>query len=269
MAFTTQARGLLAGALLAAALLAPATVLANGTIGEHVKEFENHLDDYAADVAKLDGKLDALADRYAEGKDVAAGVEAFVEAWEAVKYHGAVERVATPLYPPIWQAIGGLRQAVKQGKDPEVVRARAEELTAVLHQGLGGLKLKAQMVESGQARQTATEEHAGGPETAFARIREKLDHALEEYADGHADDAKGHIQDAYFNHFEGLEGGLIEQDPELVAHLEEAFNAGLPSLINDGAPLTEVRAKAKAMKESLARAEQLLAQSDKDHGEVF
>lgn len=269
MAFTTQARGLLAGALLAAALLAPATVLANGTIGEHVKEFENHLDDYAADVAKLDGKLDALAERYARGEDVAAGVEAFVEAWEAVKYHGAVERVATPLYPPIWQAIGGLRQAVKQGKDPEVVRARAEELTAVLHQGLGGLKLKARMTETGQGQAAAQDNRGDGPKAAFDRIREALDHAVAEYAEGHTDDAKQHIHDAYFNHFEGLEGGLIEQDPALVSRLEEDFNGSLPNLIDEDAPVSKVRAKAKAMKESLARAEQLLAQSDKDHGEVF
>jgi uncharacterized protein with von Willebrand factor type A (vWA) domain len=250
-------------------LLVPALALGHGEAGDHVQEFQAHIDDYQADVAKLAGKLDALAERHARGKDVTGDVEAFVEAWEQVKYHAAVEKVASPLYPAIWQAIGGLRQAVKQDKGPEAVRARAEALTAVLHEGLGGLKLKAQMVRSGEAGQTAQAKPSGGPAAEFARIREELDHAVEEYTDGHTDDAKQHVRDAYFNHFEGLEGRLIEQDAELVAGLEEAFNAELLGLINDNAPADRVRDKVEAMKATLAEAEKLLKQAGEDHGEVF
>lgn len=257
------ARGLLLGLL-----LAPALALGHGEAGDHVQEFEKHIDDYQADVAKLADKLDALAERHTRGKDVASDVEAFVEAWEEVKYHAAVEKVASPLYPAIWQAISGLRQAVKGDKGPEVVRERTEALTAVLHEGLGGLKLKARMAQSGNGGQAA-DRQAGTPAAEFARIREELDHAVEEYADGHAEDAQQHIQDAYFNHFEGLEGGLIEQDAEMVAGLEEAFNAELPGLINDNAPVARVRDKVEAMKATLAEAEKLLKQAGGDHGEVF
>ena len=268
MAFGFGGRGWLAGTLLAAALLTPSAALAHGEAGEHVAEFQEHLDDYAADVDKLTGKLDALAERAARGEDVTPDVEAFVEAWEDVKYHAAVEKVATPLYSPIWQAIGGLRQAVKQDEGAAAVRARTEQLAAALHEGLGGLKLKARMTDAGEG-QPAAEGDGGGPHAAFGRIREALDHAVEEYGEGHADDAKGHIQDAYFNEFEGLEGGLIEQDPELVSRLEEDFNGTLPNLINGGAPVAEVRAKVEAMKASLAEAEKLLEQAEGDHSEVF
>ena len=259
----------LVGGVLVAACLAPAPALAHGETGEHVQEFRKHMDDYAADVRKLEQKLDALAERAARGEDVAEDVQAFVKAWKAVKYHAAVEKVATPLYPAIWQAISGLRKAVKADQPAEVVRARSEALAAVLHQGLGGLKLKARMAKSGQGAPTAAGKPSAGPEAELARIREELDHAVEEYADGRAEEAIQHIRDAYFNHFEGLEGGLIEQDPDLVVGLEEAFNAGLPGLVNGGAPVERVRSKVEAMKETLARAGGLLERAGEDHGEVF
>ena len=261
--------GLLAGGLLIGALAAPATALAHGEAGEHVAEFQDHLDDYEADVRKLDERLEALADRYARGKAGADDVKAFVEAWETVKYHAAVEKVATPLYPGIWQAISGLRQAIKAGEAPKVVRARTEAVAAALREGLGGLKLKAQTAKTGEGGQTTGEAQDSGPAAAFARIREQLDDAVAEYADGHGEDAKQHIHDAYFNQFEGLEGDLIEQDPELVARLEEDFNGALPNLIDEGAPVSEVRRKAEAMKKALAEAEKLLEQAEGDHSEVF
>ncbi|KPV41085.1 hypothetical protein AN478_04000 [Thiohalorhabdus denitrificans] len=259
---------ILAGGLLAGALLTPGLALGHGEKGEHVEEFQDHLDDYGADVRKLGRHLDTLAERYAQGEDVAAEVDGFVEKWEAVQYHAAVEEVATPLYPPIWQAISGLRQAVEEGEDPGVVRERADRLTAALHEGLGGLKLKAGMEGDGASR-AAEGDKAAGPEASFARIREGLDHAVEEYADGHSEDAKKHIHDAYFNEFEGLEGGLIEQDPDLVARLEEDFNGELPGLIDQGAPVEEVRAKVDEMKDALGRSEELLKEADKDQNEVF
>ncbi|MFP4560610.1 MAG: hypothetical protein ACLFRB_08160 [Thiohalorhabdus sp.] len=259
----------LAGGLLAGVLMAPGLALGHGEKGEHVEEFQDHLDDYAADVRKLGRHLDTLAEQYAQEEDVAAEVEGFVEKWEAVQYHAAVEEVATPLYPPIWQAISGLRQAVEDEEDPSVVRQRADRLTAALHEGLGGLKLKAEIEEDRGSRQASGGDQAGDPEASFARIREELDHAVEEYSDGHADDAKQHISDAYFNEFEGLEGGLIEQDPDLVARLEEDFNGELPGLIDGDAPVEEVRAKVEEMKDALARSEELLQGADKDENEVF
>jgi hypothetical protein len=256
------------GALILGLLLAPAPAFAHGEAGDHVAEFQKHLDDYEADVAKLEDRLDALAEAYAQGEAGEAEVDAFVDAWEDVRYHAAVEKVAMPLYPPIWQAIGGLRQAVKGDEPAAAVRSRTHALAAALREGLGGLKLKARM-ERTEGAKTAAEAGDSGPAAAFARIREALDHAVEEYAEGHDADARQHIRDAYFNDFEGLEGGLIEQDPELVAGLEEDFNGALPNLIRDDAPVAEVRAKVDAMKQDLARAEALLEQAGEDHGEVF
>jgi len=99
-------------------------------------------------------------------------------------------------------------------------------------------------------------------------LAKQIDRVVEAHRDGD-DDAKSLIEDAYFNNFEGLEGGLIEQDPDLVADLEKDFNAHLLGLINGGVPEAEVQAKVDAMKDKLDRAEKLLEQAGDDHGEVF
>lgn len=263
------ARALLTGFLLTVVPAFPLTALATGEAGEHVKDFQDHIGDYAADVHQLDQELDAIAERYAQGKEVRSEVAAFVESWEEVKYHGAVEEVTSSLYPPIWQAIGGLRQAVKAEESPETVRERTDRLSAALHQGLGGLKVKAQLAKAGDGS-----EEAAGPDEpdsgkAFQDIRDHLDQAVAEYKEGNADRAKSLIQDAYFNRFEGLEGVLIEQDADLVTRLEQAFHADLPGLINQEAPVAEVREQTEGMKEALAKAEELYQQAESDEDEVF
>ncbi|MFA9462387.1 hypothetical protein [Thiohalorhabdus methylotrophus] len=262
---------LLVGALLTGALLVPSLAFGHGEKGEHVEEFREHIDDYEAGVRKLTGQLEALAATYAEGQDVSDKVEGFVDAWKSVKYHAAVEEVATPLYPPIWQAISGLRQAVKKDEGPEAVRKQAARVTAALNQGLGGIKLRANLkdgtdMHSDHGRE---ESEAHGPAASFDRIREHLDHAVSDYAEGNKREAKALIRDAYFNEFEGLEGGLIEQDPELVVQLEEAFNAELPGLINEGAPVDRVRSKVESMKQALMKSEEILKQADQGDSEVF
>lgn len=257
----------LAIGLLLGAVLVPAAALAHGEKGEHVASFQDHLDDYEADVEELASRLDELVERYRRDSE-AVDVDELVEAWEEVEYHAAVEEVATPLYPAIWQAIGGLRQAVKNGEDAETVRAKADRMVAALREGLGGLKLKARMQKA-----TGTEgpdgDTASGPHAAFERIRQHLDEAVAAYDGGDPEEAKALIRDAYFNAFEGLEGGLIEEDPALVARLEEAFNAGLPGRINEGAATAKVRAKVASMKEELAEAEALLEGSGEEDSEVF
>ncbi|MFB6358534.1 MAG: hypothetical protein ABEJ96_05935, partial [Thiohalorhabdaceae bacterium] len=54
----------LAAGLLLAAVLAPTTALAHGEEGDHVASFQDHLDDYEADVEKLASRLDKLVERY-------------------------------------------------------------------------------------------------------------------------------------------------------------------------------------------------------------
>ena len=252
---------------LAAAL--PATAQAHGEVGEHVEEFHKHLDDYARDVQALAKQIDRVVEAHRDGDDDAAkAAKELAHQWEEVKYHAAVEQQTSPLYAPIWQALVGLREAIQDDKDAQTVHQRGEQLKAALHQGLGALKLKADMPDHGAADSGKT--HADeGVHATLKRIRDHLDQAVAEYADGHADDAKSLIEDAYFNNFEGLEGDLIEQDPDLVADLEKDFNAHLLGLINGGVPEAEVQAKVDAMKDKLDRAEKLLEQAGDDHGEVF
>ncbi len=263
------ARALLTGFLLTAVPAFPLSALATGEPGEHIEDFQDHIEDYTSDVDRLAQELDAIAERYGQGEEVDSDVAAFVESWEEVRYHAAVEEVATSLYPPIWQAIGGLRQAVKGEESPEAVRERTDRLKAALHQGLGGLKVKAQLAKAGDRSEEATEPDEADSEKAFQDIRDHLDQAVTEYEEGNPDRARSLIQDAYFNRFEGLEGPLIEQDPELVRNLELAFNAELPQLIDEGAPVDRVRERARGMKDALAKAEELYREAESDGGEVF
>lgn len=260
----TLAATLLAGAL----FLYPVSALAHGEAGDHVEEFQNHLDDYANDVRDLANTLDALARDYAAGQAGPERVQAFVDQWEEVEYHAAVEKVATPLYPAIWQAISGLRQAVEEEEPAEVVQRRADAVAAALHQGMGGLRLKA-ATGGMEADPEEAQGESHGPEAAFQRIDELLDRAVAEYDEGHADDALDLIRSAYFDYFEGLEGDLIAQDAQRVAELEEAFNGVLPQLIENGAPVAEVRDQVQTMKDSLDTAEGLLEGSGGGSGEVF
>jgi hypothetical protein len=256
----------LAGALLAAALVLPGTACAHGDAGEHVEEFHKHIDDYASNVDQLSRELDKVVTRYRQGNDAPAAMEEFVARWKDVEYHAAVENVTPPLYAPIWQGITAVREAVKQSGNADGVADAARQLRAALHQGLGGLKIKAQGdTATAGGGDTAGE---GGVHATLKRIRGHLDKAVHEYENGHGDDAKSLIQDAYFNNFEGLEGDLIEADADLVAGLEEDFNAGLPGLINDGAPVSKVRDKVEAIGDKLDRAEKLLEEAE-GHGEVF
>ncbi len=270
MPYCFRSRVTLATSLLAATLTVPSATLATGKQAKHLADFQNHIEAYTADVRQLSQKLHTIAECYSQGKAVDAKVKAFVKAWQSVKYHMAVEKRATPLYPPIWQAIGTLQRAVKKDKAPEVVRERSERIVTALYEGLGGVKLKAHLVKAEERGEgNHGEVSSGGPEAAFEVIRKRFDRALAAYSEGNADKARAIIQKAYLERFEGLEGMLIEQDPELVTRLEEAFNAELPGLIDSGAPVKRVRGKIKVMKESLDRAETLYRKADRAEGEVF
>lgn len=263
-------------ATLAGAALLPGPALATGVAGDHVQKFEQHIDDYEAGVGKLATELDEVVARYKAGGDTDAAIAEFIQTWEGVKYHGAVETVATPMYSPIWQGINGLRTAINQDAGLEAVRERKAQLLAALHQGLGALKYKARAGSSegnagGGGDHGHAEEHHGdeGVHGTMERIRDLLDRTVSAYADGDSDKATGLIQEAYFQNFEGLEGGLIEADPDLVTRLEEAFNAELPGLIQKEAPVDDVRAKVDAMKERLEGAEKVLEARKDEKGKVF
>ncbi len=253
--------------LLAFSLIGHGLAHAHGEAGEDLHEFDEHLDDYQQEVNKLRSILDGIVDDYAADKDAAAGVDAFVEEWEKVGYHLVVETKATPLYPAIWVGIVGLRDAISSDAPDSEVRAAADDLEVALWQGMGGVRLAAanpDLVAGGG------EPHAGEtPHDTIHHIEDDLEHAVADYADGEVAEAKELIMKTYLNRFEGLEGALIEQDPQLVVGLEEDFNARLPMLMDQGAPVEEVQTKVDAMKKDLERAEQLLMETDTAKSEVF
>ena len=86
---------------------------------------------------------------------------------------------------------------------------------------------------------------------------------------GDAPQAEKIVYATYMTIFEGLEGDLIERDPELVAQLELDFNAGLPLLFKSGAPLAEVRDQYDSMEKNLKIAKRLIAEAEADRSSVF
>ncbi len=267
--FPLITRPLLAAAIGAACLPGPVLAHSHEAPGEHVEAFREHIADYETDVEKLVNRLNALAERSAAGEDVAGDLAALVEAWEAVDYHEVIERKAVPMYGPIWQHIYALKEAVNAGEPAEVIRERADQTAIALHEGMGALKLRANMKPMKEKAARGKAHGDAGPEAAIHAINEALEHAVGEYAEGEPHDAKELIADAYFERFEGIEGSLIERDAELVSELEEGFNAVLPALIDKDAPLKKVREQVDAMKEKLARGAELLAEAEGEKSEVF
>lgn len=249
-------------AVIGALLLLPGAALANGDVGEHVKTYWLHMDDYAKGVERMNKALDGLVQEARNGKFDVSDVEGLIAVWEDVDVHGAIEVVAMPLYGPVWEGIAALRTAAEKKSPVTVVAAAAKQTSIALHEGLGALKLAA-------FRHDNPETQAAAEEDPMRVIGDRLERALAEYKDGRAADAKKLIHDAYFNYFEGVEGALIEQDASLVSSLEEGFNGALPGLISKGAPVEELRKQIEAMTVKLTRAEELLTKVKAAKTKVF
>ncbi|MEZ5413657.1 MAG: plastocyanin/azurin family copper-binding protein [Opitutaceae bacterium] len=108
------------------------------------------------------------------------------------------------------------------------------------------------------------------PETQpIEAILQQLGFAVKAYAGGDAKRAEDLVHSAYLNLFEGLEGDLIEKDPELVTQLELDFNAGLSALFQEGAAMEDVRLKLGTMRKQLQRAKTLLTEAAAERSSVF
>ena len=228
---------------------------------EGVEDFHEHLDDYAQEVDRFSARVHELVDRRVAGEELTeAQLDGLIDAWEEVDVHLAMELEATPLYPGVWQALIGFRQAAEAGVPVAELRERADAVRDALMQGLGGLRLAAAQVEKAAAS-------GSGPEPMDAdasldAIVEALDAAVAAYEADDLARAESLIHEAYRQRFEDLEGDLSEQDSELVSDLEAAFNARLPLLMQEGAALARVQAEVRAMEESLERARRLLQGRD-------
>jgi len=264
--------------LLALVFLVPAgSALGHGEAAESVEEFHLHLDDYRSEIDAFIAEIDPIVDAYRAGDAVQAGIDGLIGRWERIAVHGAIETHATVIYPTIWQRIIGFQQATLEKQAADAVAAAGDDLAAALWQGLGALRLAAAGVESGTAHAGGgDDDHAAagagealsGPES-IDRIVAELEQAVAAYADGDCEAAQALIHDAYMQRFEYLEGDLIARDADLVSRLEKDFNATLPLLIQRGAPAEELRAAFETVKDELARARGLLAESEADRAEVF
>lgn len=105
-------------------------------------------------------------------------------------------------------------------------------------------------------------EAAGEGAETIERIETDLHEAVEAYEAGNPEEAKSIIKGTYLSNFEGIEGTLIEEDPELVESLEADFNEELPGLIDDGADVSEVREHVEDMESKLHEAEEILVNAE-------
>lgn len=255
---------------LAASLAAmPARTLAHGEVDEaQLAEFHKHLDDYQADVQGLVTEADAIVQAHAAGRDVSGQVNSLIEQWEEVGVHAAIETRATITYPGVWQALIGLQQAVAAGKPADDIARAGERVEAALWQGFGAVRLAASQVGTMPASARPDAEPASGPE-AVQQIIADLDQAVAAYEADELQRAEALIHETYMTRFEGLEGDLIERDAELVSSLERDFNATLPLLMQQGAPMEEVQTRLEQMKDQLRAAGDILAQVERSRSEVF
>ncbi|MEQ6885439.1 hypothetical protein [Salicola sp. Rm-C-2C1-2] len=257
------------GVLLAAALVAlPFTAAADGEAGDHVKDLKSHLGNYESEVNRFVERVEKLVGRYAEQGPDAAETDDLIELWEQVRIHSAVEVNQAPVYASIWQGIYGVKEAIDQEKDIATVRAEQKALESALWQALGVVKMAAQHQADGGHDDDSTESSASGSATVD-EIVAQLDEVTVEHAEGETEEATELVHDTYMNLFEGIEGALIEQDAELVESLEKDFNVTLPKLLENGASVSEVTNRVDAMKDKLARAQELLKKAEESQGDVF
>ncbi|MES1930749.1 hypothetical protein SADO_15914 [Salinisphaera dokdonensis CL-ES53] len=248
-----------------------ATAHAHGDI-DQVEDLQAHISDYEAEVSSMSETVDGIVADYESGDAVADRVDALVETWEEVEYHEAVETHAMALYPPIWIALGGLREAVEEQDAKAQVVQWQQRLDQALHQGIGALKLAAVQQKNGMNASAATHQNAADEDDdrpTITIIQDNLQTVLHHYEDGDAEAAETLLHQTYMQRFEGIEGDLIERDADLVTDLEKDFNATLPLLMEKEASANELSAEIEKMNSKLDRAQTLLDEAAQDQSSVF
>ncbi len=262
---TASRRAISVALLFLLAIVTPA--FAQESNGDSVAQADAlDVDHYEQEVAGMLDTTDTIVADYAQGDDVTHRVDELVDTWENVDFHEALETNAILLYPPIWIALGGLREAVDvPGAVPDA-RQWQSRLNAALYEALGALKLVASRPEA-SAAPTSTAGDDDRPTITI--IQDNLNQVGTRYRNGDADGARTLIHQTYMQRFEGVEGDLIEQDADLVTDLEMDFNATLPLLIDKSAPADKVDAQIETMNGKLDRAQTLMDKVDEDRGSVF
>ncbi|MFB6070216.1 MAG: PGF-CTERM sorting domain-containing protein [Halanaeroarchaeum sp.] len=112
------------------------------------------------------------------------------------------------------------------------------------------------------AEYTGLESESTGSAAAIERIEADLQRVLELYENGEHARAKALVEQTYLSNFEGVEGTLIEENPQLVAELEAAFNEDLPRLIERNVSVERIRERIETMETKLETAEEILASQE-------
>ena len=260
-------RSLLLGAL----VLCAQSAFAHSGDAPGVAEVKEHISDYESEIADMRNTTSAIVADYDQGEDVGKRVDALVETWEEVEFHEAVETHAMVLYPPIWTALGGLREAVDEANASDKVAAWQMRLNNALQEGVGALKLVASQPAPASAAhghdEAATSHQSDEPTIEI--IKENLAKVVERYRAGDSEGASALIHQTYMQRFEGIEGTLIESDADLVTDLEKDFNATLPLLIERSASADKLAAEVKSMNAKLDRAQTILDEAAKNKPSVF
>ena len=250
---------------------AAGAVQAHGELSP-VDDLTAHIGDYEKEVADMRSTVDSIVADYAAGEAVADRVDALVETWEEVEFHEAVETHAMPLYPSIWIALGGLREAVDESGADADVQQWQRRLEQALYEGVGALKLAAtQQDDESDTAETAAHGHgaAADERPTITIIKDNLQSVVDTYRDGDSETAKSLLHQTYMERFEGIEGDLIERDADLVTDLEKDFNATLPLLMEKQASADDLAAEVEKMNVKLDRAQTLLDDAAKDQSSVF
>ena len=236
-----------------------AMAIALGLTGLGVAQADGSIAGYQEEVSTLTTTLDTLVSDYRQDRNSDDDLATLRQQWKTVEFHEALEEHAKPLYPLIWQALSGLEESLKQDAEVSEVADAADQVRSALWQGLGALRMA-------QASPASHDPEDQGDAATLTAIQQALDEALGEYYEGEIEEAKELIHTAYMQRFEGIEGKLIAQDPELVESLEEDFNATLPTRMQQGND-QQVSALVTSMKDRLDEAREMLAGQEQQ--EVF
>lgn len=235
--------------------------------GDGQAEVAENLAVYEEEVRALSAKVDVIVASGAGGADVEEDLAGLIELWDEAGAHEAFETKVKRMYPPIWQGIQALRNAIGAGKGDGAVREAGLDLKVRLWEALGALRFTESLPEG--VLSDASARGADSREQPIAAILEAIDAAVETYESGDSAGAREMIFDAYMNIFEGLEGDLIERDADLVRELELDFNAVLPNHFDTGAPVGDVRKALESMRGRLKKARVLLEKARSERPAVF
>ena len=245
-------------------------VVADGEIGDHVNNLQGHLAIYEEEVNWLIGKVNEMVITYdTQGSD-AAGTDALIDHWEAVDFHAAIEVNFIQIYASIWQGLYGVKTSIdSQTAITDVVKEQGG-LEKALWQALGAVKLAAKYQQDGLIdSESITDLGILSPTETVDEIKSSLDRSVAKFAERLPNEAVDIVLNAYLELFEGLEGDLITQDPDLVEDLEKDFNVTLPQAIQSNSSLEQIRSVVETMKAKLDLSRNILAAIEKNRRDVF